>query len=1481
MTDKIDVVLDANQKGLKDALETIELLRLNALKTQDVFSSYAVTFQKINKEIGAAGLQLGQFFRDLGKYSKGSLNSQAVNAEITRAVNNTKAQFRDLTSVVVNEQAKSLSEQLRGLKNQNLLKNLGLDNASGPITNLNEISKKMEAITAETKRQATEQAKLNTLRDQYQRKLIEFNTRGEVSKSSGDDVLRKQLDLARAKNLLELNSVQIKKAQATQDELLVGILTKRQASLRKIIISEEQSLKNAREHLALAGKQQVMSDKQKAAQSRAFSVERVTGDGGASLFKIQASLLVNYMLMNQLFNLFQFGTQFVLELDKSFQNLQATIAATDGQMVSLKSTIIDVSKGTKFTAVEVAQAAEVLGQAGFTVEQIKSSIEGVTLLATATGSTLGQSVDVASSAIGVFNLRAEDMTHVANVMTGAINETKLTMDKLALGLQYAGNIAAEAGLSFEETTAILGAMSNAGIRSGSTLGTGLRQLLTEFISPSEKFAKSLTSVGLSIDDVDVKAKGFVGVLNTLREAGFSATNAFESLDLRAAAAFAAIQNDPEIINRLQESFIYSTAAAKANEVQMKSLSNTFDQFRGALGALVSEGSGPVVSTLVGITKAGTGVLNFLSEGGVLLTSFTTALTISATAFGAFKVQSLIINLFKTQAQLEAVAAASQAAAVGMTNLQKAAMLLRTPIGAISIAIAALIGGMQLFDLLTTSTAESLDAAKTSFANAQGEVEKTDESVRSIDESLDSLITRFGELKDSPETVRTEFLSLQNRFGSLGFKIENETKPSIESLIEALQRLKTTLGEVSAAQTMEMLSQRANLFNKEAGMARDKIQAAQNNKSAGYDRLFTSDDITSRSYGAVKAAGAVSGANFNMDLNSASQAQIEQAKARVQAVITMIYDSNNELNKALPGLRKAAQNGDKSAKSFLLAYEDRLESNNTALVQIQTQMGGLNDFVTKQKDTTKKVFETTELYTEYMKRIDTYNQDVSKLRSELAKETDPKKKEALENEIIALEAALDKFLQKLIFNKVGAALRTMEETTNERVDSSEIINLVKSMEVAKTTSVAETNQKLARTVEAGMSAAENAAEQARNFVDFQKELMDRVAMAYEREIKRLDAVMKETTDLERGGLAGKYTDAELSMFQDRQKGLENKALKAKIDQGPSVLAALDNLIGAQSGIVGKNAKLGGLNNSPDTAKELAKSQKELLDLEQERADVLNELNTMQDEYNARMGIATDANVALGDQIKYVLEGYSKQMEIQSQVGYNIKENLTSALDEGRESFGGFLSDFLSGTKSMEDSVRSMVTSFLQSMLKLSTDKFAAEIFGAITGGLGSMFGGGGSGSVTAGGAHLPSLNPNLNIPDAGAGGGFFSNIGSWFGLKDGGYIRKAGGGANNRDSVKALLRPGEYVLRNQAVDMIGRENLDEINGMGARSFSASGERIPEMGGGKGGMSVTNVWVVSPDQKPSLTKDDVLVTITEDIMSGGTTKKLIKSVTQGNL
>jgi len=224
-----------------------------------------------------------------------------------------------------------------------------------------------------------------------------------------------------------------------------------------------------------------------------------------------------------------------------------------------------------------------------------------------------------------------------------------------------------------------------------------------------------------------------------------------------------------------------------------------------------------------------------------------------------------------------------------------------------------------------------------------------------------------------------------------------------------------------------------------------------------------------------------------------------------------------------------------------------------------------------------------------------------------------------------------------------------------------------------------------------------------------------------------------------------------------------------------------------------------------------------------------------------------------------------MAIQSEWSYGIKENVIKVLDDGRSAFKSFVTDTVTGTKSIGDAFKDMARSILESMLDITTDKLAGQMFGVISGLAGGIFGG--SGPMDTFNSALGSFNSVSDSVTAG--------------LFNGGGIVKANSGAYiGRDNQLVMAQEGEGILRRGAMELLGRDNFSQLNAMGNRKISAASANMTGYTQpGAGGPVITNVYVVSPDQKPSLTKNDVVVIITEDLAKGGNTKKLVKSIVSG--
>lgn len=594
---------------------------------------------------------------------------------------------------------------------------------------------------------------------------------------------------------------------------------KREAARHELRMQNIRREVEAANNKAEAVRNQPQTEVANAARSRRLSELRVMGDGGASLLKIQAQLAANFMLLNGARTALTQAVSFSIELDNSLRNLQAITETTDQNMGSLKETITEVAMATKFSATEIAAGATILGQAGMSVQQIEAAIGSVALLATATGTTFDQAVDTATATLDVFNLEAGQMGHVADVLTSAINESKLNIDKLTLGLQYAGNTAAQSGVTFEELTAALGAMSNAGIRSGSTLGTGMRQILISLEKPSKEFRETLSSLGLTMNDVDVASQGIYGALKNLKDAGFSASDAMQSFEIRGAAAFTALSGNLDDMLRMEQGFLNSTAAARANEIQMRSFKNTADNFKSTFQSVVEVGLNPFILALRDALAAGTRMLSNFQEYPNVLMGVTASAVALGSAFTLLIPVRLLTYLVKIPALLTGLQGTMLALAIVAPRLTSVLMgvgtairFLAGPVGLVVTAIGLGITAWYAYNREAERVHRSIETLRTEFDNAAGEMTEYADKIKMVDGELETLNARYETLKKNSRLLETEIDKVRNEFAEMGFDITKSTT-TVDELIEQLRLLKTQLGQeyvlaIDTAQAKNALVQAA-------------------------------------------------------------------------------------------------------------------------------------------------------------------------------------------------------------------------------------------------------------------------------------------------------------------------------------------------------------------------------------------------------------------------------------------------------------------------------------------------------------------------------------------------------------------------------------------------------------------------------------------------------------------------------------------------
>jgi TP901 family phage tail tape measure protein len=200
--------------------------------------------------------------------------------------------------------------------------------------------------------------------------------------------------------------------------------------------------------------------------------------------------------------------------DDAIRMTGAVAQATDPELASLTKRARELGATTSFTAAQVALLMAELGRAGFKPAEIEEMTGAVMNLARATGTDATLASGIMAASIRQFGLGAADATRVANTLTAAANMSFNTVEGLGEALSYAGKNAADAGMSLEETAAILGTLGNVGIQ-GSNAGTAVRRLLTITGAEAEKLKKIF---GVSFLDADRNIRPLVDTLGEVAAA---------------------------------------------------------------------------------------------------------------------------------------------------------------------------------------------------------------------------------------------------------------------------------------------------------------------------------------------------------------------------------------------------------------------------------------------------------------------------------------------------------------------------------------------------------------------------------------------------------------------------------------------------------------------------------------------------------------------------------------------------------------------------------------------------------------------------------------------------------------------------------------------------------------------------------------------------------------------------------------------------
>jgi TP901 family phage tail tape measure protein len=231
----------------------------------------------------------------------------------------------------------------------------------------------------------------------------------------------------------------------------------------------------------------------------------------------------------------QFGGSLLADsaaLQTSLAEVQAIAGAGAEEFAQLRAAAEDAAASTGIAIGDVTAGLGELARAGFETQDTMAALRPALDLAQAGSLSLSEAVEITATTLTQFGEGADQAGRVADVLAEAANKTQSSVQGLGRSLTDVAPLARQLDISFEETVAILGRLSDEGFR-GSRAGTALRSAFAQLLDPSSKFREELGKLGITSTD-------FTAVLEELATKGDAGRDALLSLGQEAAPAILAL-----------------------------------------------------------------------------------------------------------------------------------------------------------------------------------------------------------------------------------------------------------------------------------------------------------------------------------------------------------------------------------------------------------------------------------------------------------------------------------------------------------------------------------------------------------------------------------------------------------------------------------------------------------------------------------------------------------------------------------------------------------------------------------------------------------------------------------------------------------------------------------------------------------------------------------------------------------------------------
>ena len=730
-----------------------------------------------------------------------------------------------------------------------------------------------------------------------------------------------------------------------------------------------------------------------------------------------------------------YATNVFADFDDQMRIVAAVSGATGKAFESLTEQAKELGRTTSFTASEVAKGMAELGRAGFRSSEIEKSIASVMALSKATATELPVATAIAGNALRAFGMEADDLGRVCDVLTATANGSAQTVEDLGEALKFVAPIAAQTGMTLEDTAKILGTLANFGIK-GSNAGTAFKNMRTKMADTGVQ--EKYKSIGVEVVDKDTGAlRNMVDVLHDLGAAVQNMPDAdrlafFKEIFGMYGLAGGSVLATADGFDELYKSIDNAAGAAEKTQAAMESglggsIRSTLSACEG-LAIAFGDAVAPAVQEFGERIKESTGrIVEWISQNKTLISNGVTiagkiaAVTVAVVA--ASKAISVLLGIVKGAMSVfrgvgavlgflsgaTKAYAAAQAAANTVTATTKAVESAK-----LAVAVAttpAQIAAAQA--ALTTATAEQAEAVAAAEATA---------ATLALNVALAGVIAVVAGLAVAAGAI-AYFTATAEKGAKAAKEMTMATNQRADANAAARDQDRELFNE------LEDLASQTELTNEE--FARGKNIIDQLTSKYG-DLGIEIDDVAKKFNGAAEAKS-----NFDKKMRDAEKKDIE-------AQIKALENENAEIDKSIKkytddGFKAMAVNygrvvgswfGADTAAERVESLNNDKEANQKQLQSLRLQLEGMNELdAAKEKDAEEKASGNDVIETRQAQATS------AEFESSISKDSESKfdkQRDEIQKEYSAYIAAQEQ-LKKAAEAKAEAALKDAKDKADAKLE----------------------------------------------------------------------------------------------------------------------------------------------------------------------------------------------------------------------------------------------------------------------------------------------------------------------------------------------------------------------------------------------------------------------------------------------------------------